>query len=256
MTMSKTSNVRAGRLEGKTAVVTAAANGIGRATTEMFVAEGARVLATDIDAEGLKSVSATSDWIETAVLDVTDSRAIAALLGGRHFDVVFNCAGWVHEGNIEACDYAEWQRSFRVNVDSMYWVCRAVLPQMVAAGRGSIVNMSSVVSSIKAAPNRFAYATTKAAVIGLTKAIAVDYIHYKIRCNAVCPGTVLTPSLRERVAAQGGSEEETWKRFADRQPMRRLGEPAEIAALAVYLASDESAFTTGAVYTVDGGWSA
>ena len=169
--------------------------------------------------------------------------------------MIFNCAGWVHQGTIEECDEAAWSRSFAVNVDSMYRICRAAIPFMVAAGGGSIVNMSSVVSSVKGAPNRFAYGTTKAAVIGLTKAIAADYARMHVRCNAVCPGTVETPSLKDRVAALGGSPEEVWQGFIGRQPLGRLGTPAEIAALVVYLASDESAFTTGSAYIIDGGWS-
>ncbi len=169
--------------------------------------------------------------------------------------MVFNCAGWVHQGTIEDCDEAAWTRSFQINVDSMYRICRAAIPQMLKAGGGSIVNMSSVASSVKGAPNRFAYGATKAAVIGLTKSIAADYAARQIRCNAVCPGTVHTPSLEDRVAALAGARADVWKGFIGRQPMGRLGKPAEIAALVLYLASDESAFTTGGAFIVDGGWS-
>ena len=244
-----------GRLQGKRALITAAANGIGGETALAFAREGAEVLATDIDSEHLVSLAAAAARIETRVLDVTDHRAVSDLLFNHQFDVIFNCAGWVHQGTIENCDEAAWARSFAVNVDSMYRICRAAIPRMVAAGGGSIVNMSSVASSVKGAPNRFAYGTTKAAVIGLTKSIAADYARHNIRCNAICPGTVLTPSLQERVAALGGSPDAVWQSFIERQPMGRLGKPSEIAALVVYLASDESSFTTGGTFVIDGGWS-
>jgi 2-keto-3-deoxy-L-fuconate dehydrogenase len=171
------------------------------------------------------------------------------------FDVLFNCAGYVHAGTILDTDEASWRRSFAINVDSMFHLCKAVLPGMLERGKGSIINMSSVASSIKGVPNRFAYTATKAAVIGLTRSIAADYVTRGVRCNAICPGTVKTPSLGDRVRALGGDEETNWRSFIQRQPMGRLGEPEEIAALALYLASDESAFTTGTVHVVDGGWS-
>jgi 2-keto-3-deoxy-L-fuconate dehydrogenase len=208
-----------------------------------------------VSAANLASLEAEDARLDTAILDVTSAAAITELFARRNFDVVFNCAGWVHQGSIEDCDETAWSRSFQINVDSMYRICRAVIPQMLEVGGGSIVNMSSVASSVKGAPNRFAYGATKAAVIGLTKSIAADYAARQIRCNAVCPGTVHTPSLEDRVAALGGTPAEVWKGFTARQPMGRLGKPAEIAALVVYLASDESAFTTGGAFVIDGGWS-
>ncbi|HLI17247.1 MAG TPA: SDR family oxidoreductase [Rhodanobacteraceae bacterium] len=246
-----------GRLAGKRCFVTAAGAGIGRATALAFAREGADVLATDIDASALQALQSESEGMRTAMLDVTDPAQIAALVEANpEIDVLFNCAGWVHAGTILDTDDAAWQRSFAVNVDSMFRLCRAVLPGMLARGRGSIVNMSSVASSVKGVPNRFAYSATKAAVIGLTKAIAADYVARGVRCNAICPGTVKTPSLEQRVAALGGDPDTVWKSFIDRQPMGRLGAPEEIAELAVYLASDESAFTNGAIHVIDGGWSA
>lgn len=242
------------RLRGKRALITAAANGIGRETALAFASEGAEVLATDIDSAGLSSLSRIASPIETRILDVTDGAAVDALVRGSQFDAIFNCAGWVHHGTILDCDESDWRRSFAINVDSMYRVCRAAIPGMMARGGGSIVNTSSVASSIKGVGNRFAYGVTKAAVIGLTKAIAADYVRHGIRCNAICPGTVRTPSLEARVAAMPGDPEENWQSFVERQPMRRLGTPQEIAALAVYLASDESSFTTGSACVIDGGW--
>jgi len=243
------------RLEGKTAFVTAAGQGIGQATALAFAREGARVLATDVNAEALAALGRMSDRIETRPLDVTDAAAIAELFRAHpHFDVVFNCAGYVHQGTILDCGEADWRRSFEINVDSMYRICRAVCPAMVERKRGSIINMSSVASSVRGVPNRFAYTATKAAIIGLTKAIAADFVTHGVRCNAICPGTVKTPSLAERVAANGGDLDKVWKTYEARQPMGRLGDPKEIAALAVYLASDESAFTTGAIHVIDGGW--
>ncbi|HEY4293477.1 SDR family oxidoreductase [Luteibacter sp.] len=245
-----------GRLAGKRALITAAGAGIGRATALAFAAEGATVLATDIDAASLASLGAEQPSITARTLDVTDPEAIAALVAeAGAVDVLFNCAGYVHAGTILDTDEATWRRSFTINVDSMFHTCRAVLPGMLERGTGSIVNMSSVASSIKGVPNRFAYGTTKAAVIGLTRSIAADYVARGVRCNAICPGTVKTPSLGDRVRALGGDEDAVWRGFTERQPMGRLGEPREIAALAVYLASDESSFTTGTVHVVDGGWS-
>ncbi|HVO16940.1 MAG TPA: SDR family oxidoreductase [Alphaproteobacteria bacterium] len=241
-----------GRLAGKRALVTAAAQGIGRATAEAFAREGARVIATDVNDNGLASLPSA---VAKHHLDVTDAKAIEALareLGA--LDVLFNCAGYVHQGTILDCAEKDWDFSFTLNVRSMYLVIRAFLPAMLASGRGgSIINMSSVVSSLKGAPNRFAYGATKAAVIGLTKSVAADYIKRGIRCNAICPGTVATPSLDDRIAALGGGDQ-VRRAFVDRQPLGRLGTPEEIAALAVYLASDESAFTTGATHVIDGGF--
>jgi 2-keto-3-deoxy-L-fuconate dehydrogenase len=245
-----------GRLQGKRALITAAGAGIGRATAIAFANAGASVLATDINAEALASLAAEHPSIATQKLDVTDPAAIQALVAGAGpMDVLFNCAGFVHAGTLLDTDEGSWRRSFAINVDSMFYLCRAVVPGMLERGRGSIVNMSSVASSIKGVPNRYAYGVTKAAVIGLTRSIAADYVAQGVRCNAICPGTVKTESLHERVRALGGDEEAAWNSFTARQPMGRLGRPEEIAALALYLASDESSFTTGTVHVVDGGWS-
>jgi len=243
-----------GKLNGKSVLITAAASGIGRETAITFAREGASVLATDISEAGLTSLASDHPSIATEMLDVTSGQAIASLFKRRQFNVIFNCAGFVHQGTIEDCDENAWSTSFRINIESMYRICRLAIPQMLALGGGSIINMSSVCSSIKGIKGRFAYGTTKAAVLGLTKSIAADYAHKQIRCNAVCPGTVHTPSLEERAAA-GGNAEATWKAFIDRQPMGRLGTPAEVAALVLYLASDDSAFTTGASFVIDGGLS-
>lgn len=245
----------AGRLAGKRALITAAAQGIGRASAEAFIREGAWVVATDANAEAL----ATLEGCETRALDVTDGaqiRAIADDVGT--IDVLFNCAGMVPAGTVLDCTDADWDRAFELNAKAQYRMVRAFLPGMLAAGHGSIVNMSSVASSVTGVPNRFAYGASKAAVIGLTKSVAADFVGRGIRCNAICPGTVESPSLRERIRTQadaGGQQEaEVLAAFQQRQPMGRLGTPDEIAMLAVYLASDESAFTTGAVYVIDGGW--
>lgn len=254
--MTILSRPMSGRLAGKRALVTAAGAGIGRATALAFAAEGATVLATDIDEAQLASLAAEHPNVKTQRLDVTDAAAIASVVAAAGaIDILFNCAGYVHAGTLLDTDDDAWRRSFAINVDSMFHTCRAVLPGMLERGIGSIVNMSSVASSIKGVPNRFAYGSTKAAVIGLTRSIAADYVARGVRCNAICPGTVKTPSLVARVRALGGDEEAAWRGFTDRQPMGRLGEPREIAALAVYLASDESSFTTGTVHVVDGGWS-
>ncbi len=243
----------AGRLSGKTCLVTAAGQGIGRATAARFLGEGAAVLATDIDEASLAGI----EGAETRRLDVTDAAAIGRLFAeSPGFDVVFNCAGFVHQGSILDCDDQDWRRSFDVNVTSMFHICKAALPGMLARGGGSIVNMASVASSLKGVPNRFAYGATKAAVIGLTRSIAADFVGRGVRCNAICPGTVASPSLRARMAAIPGDPGAVLQSFIDRQPMGRLGEPDEVASLAVYLASDESAFTTGAVHVIDGGWTA
>jgi 2-keto-3-deoxy-L-fuconate dehydrogenase len=242
-----------GRLSGKTCLVTAAGQGIGRATAMRFLAEGASVIATDIDQGALGGIEGAI----TRRLDVTDADAITALFQEfPAFDVVFNCAGYVHQGSILDCAEADWRGSFDINVTSMFRVCKAALPGMLAKGGGSIVNMASVASSIKGVPNRFAYGATKAAVIGLTRSIAADFVGRGVRCNAICPGTVASPSLRARMAALPGDPATVLQSFVDRQPMGRLGEPDEVAALALYLASDESAFTTGAVHVIDGGWTA
>jgi 2-keto-3-deoxy-L-fuconate dehydrogenase len=245
-----------GRLSGKYALITAAGAGIGRATALAFAKEGAKVLATDINADALASLAGEHASITTRTLDVTDAGQIQALVNDSGpFDVLFNCAGYVHAGTILDTDDASWRRSFAINVDSMFHLCKAVLPSMLERGKGSIINMSSVASSIKGVPNRFAYTATKAAVIGLTRSIAADYVTRGVRCNAICPGTVKTPSLGDRVRALAGDEDSNWRSFVQRQPMGRLGEPEEIAALALYLASDESSFTTGTVHVIDGGWS-
>lgn len=248
------------RLSGKRCLITAAGAGIGRESALACAREGAQVLATDIDAAALASLAAenTADnlALEVRTLNVTDPAAITALVADEPgFDVLFNCAGYVHQGSILDCDEEAWKRSFTLNVDAMYRLCKAVLPGMLTRGSGSIINMSSVASSIKGAPNRFVYGVTKAAVIGLTKSIAADFVAKGIRCNAICPGTVDTPSLAGRIAALGGDQDSVRKSFVDRQPMGRLGDPREIAALVVYLASDESSFTTGQTHVIDGGWS-
>jgi 2-keto-3-deoxy-L-fuconate dehydrogenase len=247
-----------GRLAGKRALVTAAGQGIGRAAALAFAAEGASVLATDIAEDRLAPLA--ESLIATRHLDVTDEVAIAALadeLGA--IDVLFNCAGFVHHGTILDVTPVEWDASFVLNVRSMYLTIRAFLPKMVERGSGSsIINMSSTVSSVKGVPNRCVYAATKAAVIGLTKSVAADFIVSGIRCNAICPGTIATPSLEDRIAAQGvqivGGADAARRAFVERQPLGRLGTAEEVAALAVYLASDESAFTTGAIHVIDGGF--
>jgi 2-keto-3-deoxy-L-fuconate dehydrogenase len=240
------------RLAGKTCLVTAAGQGIGRATAERFAAEGAHLIATDINESLLAALPGV-----VRRLDVTDALAIAALLAEfPGVDVVFNCAGYVHHGTILETSDDDWRFSWDLNVTAMFHVCKATLPGMLRRQGGSIINVASVVSSVKGAPNRFAYGATKAAVIGLTRSIAADFVGHGVRCNAICPGTVATPSLRERIAALPGDPKAVLQSFVDRQPMGRLGEPREIAELAVYLASDESRFTTGAVHVIDGGWTA
>ena len=241
------------RLAGKSVFVTAAAQGIGAAIARAAAQEGAKVTATDINTDLLKELDALPG-ITTRHLDVTDQNEIERTIetiGSIH--VLCNCAGYVHHGSIMDCDEAAWDFSFELNVKSMYRMIRSVLPNMRKAGGGSIVNIASVASSIKGAPNRFVYGATKAAIIGLTKSVAADFITDGIRCNAICPGTVQTPSLDERIAALGDPDEAR-KAFVARQPMGRLGTAEEIAALAVYLASDESAFTTGTAVVIDGGW--
>lgn len=256
MNTSGTSGGARGRLSGKRAFVTAAGQGIGRATAIAFAAEGAEVVATDIDAGKLEGLAAHG--IATAALDVTDGAVVsAAAEEAGAVDVLFNGVGYVHHGSVLECDDAAWARSFDINVTSMHRTIRAFLPAMLERGAGSIINMSSAASSVKGAPNRYAYGTTKAAVIGLTKSVAADFIGRGIRVNAICPATVHSPSWEERVKALGatlGDEEEARRQFIARQPMGRIGTPEEIAALAVYLASDESGFTTGQALVVDGGW--
>ena len=239
-----------GRLAGKVALVTAAGAGIGRASAELFAAEGASVHAVDIDVSGIDGLAG----IAAQQVDLTDPESIAALpaLTGP-IDILFNCAGFVHAGSILECGEDDWAFSHALNVSAMYHMIRAYLPGMLERSGGSIVNMSSIASSVKGIPGRFAYGTTKAAVIGLTKSVAADFVGKGVRCNAICPGTVDTPSLQQRLR-DTGDYEAARKAFAARQPMERLGRPEEIAALALYLASDESAFTTGAVHIVDGGW--
>jgi 2-keto-3-deoxy-L-fuconate dehydrogenase len=242
------------RLSGKRALITAAAHGIGRASAIAFAREGARVLATDIDEAGLASLAQEEPRIATTRLDVRDDAAVARLAAAEPvIDVLFNCAGYVHGGTILDCKDADWDLAFDLNVRSMFRTIRAWLPGMLERGKGSIVNMASAASSVKGAPNRFVYGTTKAAVIGLTKAVAADYVGKGIRCNAICPATVDTPSLRQRIAS-AGDPEVAHRAFLARQPMGRFATAEEIAALVLYLASDEAGFTTGIAHVIDGGW--
>jgi 2-keto-3-deoxy-L-fuconate dehydrogenase len=244
------SGAKMNRLNGKTAVITAAAQGIGRATAEAFLDEGARVIAVDIQIDALQSLQGAI----VRQVDVTDAQAVKAL--AEEFpdtNVLYNCAGFVHAGTILECDEQAWVFSLNLNVTAMYRMIRAFLPAMLQRGQGSIINMSSIASSIKGIPNRFAYTTTKAAVIGLTKSVAADYVTQGIRCNAICPGTVDTPSLRGRLAATGDFDK-AYADFCARQALGRLGRVDELASLAVYLASDESSFTTGQTHIIDGGW--
>ncbi len=241
----------ADRLTGKRAFVTAAAAGIGRACAAAFAREGATVFATDIDESGLAQLA--GDGVsEVARLDVRDSSAIAAMAGrvGK-IDILLNAAGFVHNGTALDCSDDDWDFSFDVNVKSMHRTIRAFLPGMLESGHGSIVNIASAAGVFKAAPNRYVYGASKAAVAALTRAVAVDFITRGIRCNCICPGTVETPSMLDRAAAAGPQGREM---FVSRQPMGRLGRADEIASLAVYLASDESSFTTGVSHIIDGGW--
>ena len=218
-----------------------------------MAAEGARVIATDIDTERLNALR-TEVAVETAPLDVTDAAAVSRLAAAHQVDVLFNCAGIVPSGTVLDCSDEEWSRGFSVNVTSCFRMIRAFLPGMLSRGRGSIINMASIVSSLKGAPNRFCYGATKAAVIGITKSVAADFVGRGIRCNAICPGTVDTPSLQQRMRATGDYEK-TLTEFRARQPMRRLAQAEEIAGLVAFLASDDASFITGQAYPVDGGWS-
>lgn len=241
-----------GRLAGKTALITGAGQGIGRAAAISFAAEGATVWATDRDGGSVGNI----EGCIARQLDVLDAGQIAAVISeAGPLDVLFNCAGHVTDGTILDCSEEDWRFSFELNVTAMYHTIRLVLPAMLEAGRGSIINMASVAGSVVGVPNRFAYGASKAAVIGLTKAIARDFAATGVRCNAICPGTVDTPSLRQRLS-ETGDFDNAWQAFNARQPMGRLGKAEEIAALAVYLASDESAFSTGQCHVVDGGWTA
>ena len=247
------------RLKGKRALVTAAGQGIGRASALAMASEGAQVFATDINMDALLSIrSANHENIEIFELDARSDDSVKAGVERAAPDVLFNCAGFVHHGTVLDAKVDEWEFAFDLNVRSMLRTIQAALPGMIERGGGSIVNMSSACSSIIGAPNRFIYGTTKAAVIGLTKSVAVDFIDKGIRCNAICPGTVESPSWLERVDVLGeelGSRDAAMQQFVARQPMGRVATADEIAALVVYLASDESAFTTGHPHVIDGGWS-
>lgn len=242
----------AGRLQGKKALVTASAQGIGRATVEAFAREGAQVIATDVNAAKLAELDGVPG-ITTRVLDVLNPDAIKAAAGEiGPVDVLFNCAGFVHHGTILECDEAAFDFSMNLNVKAMYRMIRAFLPAMLSAGGGSIINMASVSSNVKGIPNRFIYGASKAAVIGLTKSVSADFLKQGIRCNAICPGTVQSPSLDDRINAFDDPVQAR-KDFIARQPLGRLGTAEEIAAMALYLAGDESAYTTGQYFIVDGG---
>lgn len=243
-------------LTGKRVLITAAGQGIGFTTARLFAAAGAEVIASDINLERLQG----SAGIRALTLNVTDPAAIAAAAEAiGPIDVLFNCAGVVHSGSILDCSEDQWAFALDLNVTAMFRMIRAFLPGMLARGKGSIINMSSVASSVKGVPNRFAYGASKAAVIGLTRSVAADYVTQSIRCNAICPGTVESPSLRQRIAEQareqGRSEQEVYQAFVARQPIGRIGTTEEIAQLALYLASDASSYTTGTVQIIDGGWS-
>ena len=242
------------RLQNKNILLTAAAQGIGHTSLLRFLEEGATVWATDINLEPLEALKQSEQQVKVRKLDVCDPHEIEKLIEEiGTIDVLFNCAGFVHSGTILECTEDDWDMAFEINVRSMYRLSKIIIPRMVSNGGGVIINMASVASSVKGIPNRFVYGTSKAAVIGLTKAIAADFVSQGIRCNAICPGTIETPSLNERMVAQGGDLEQVRSAFVARQPMGRIGSPEEIANLAVYLASDESSYTTGAVFAIDGG---
>ena len=248
-------NAHMNRLSGKVALVTAAGQGIGKASALAMAREGAHVFATDINEDALNALkSEAGASLDIFVLDVLDDQAVRAAIDKTRPNILFNCAGYVHHGTILEASDTDWDFAFDLNLRSMFRMIRASLPFMLEAGSGSIINMSSAVSSVIGAPSRFIYGTTKAAVIGLTKSVARDYITQGIRCNAICPGTVDSPSLHDRLRATGDYDR-AMQNFIARQPMGRLGHADEIAALAVYLASDESAFTTGQAHIIDGGWS-
>lgn len=243
-------------LDGKRVLITAAGQGIGLATARYFAQQGAEVIASDINISSLRGIPGVTAYL----LDVTDRQAInAAAQEIGTLDVLFNCAGVVHSGTLLQCSEQDWQAALNLNVTAMFHMIQAFLPAMLAQKKGSIINMSSVASSIKGVPNRFAYSATKAAVIGLTRSVAADYISDGIRCNAICPGTVDSPSLRQRIAtqaqAEGRTEREVYDAFVARQPIGRIGSAEEIASLAAYLTSDASAYTTGTIQIIDGGWS-
>ena len=241
------------RLAGKSALITAAGQGIGRASVEMFAREGARVIAADINDAALTELDAL-DGVTALKLDVTDGAAVAqAVAEMGALDVLFNCAGYVAHGSVLECEEGDWDFSFDLNVKAMFRLMKLALPAMIENGGGSIINMSSVASSMKGVPNRFAYCASKAAVIGMTKSVAADYITQGIRCNAICPGTVDSPSMHQRLR-DTGDYDKALADFIARQPMGRIGTAEEIALLATYLASDESAFTTGQTHAIDGGW--
>lgn len=251
--MSDQADKTTGRLAGKTALITAAGQGIGRATVELFVAEGAQVIASDINTDALAELSQI-DGVTALKLDVTDAEGMqAALANVPALDVLFNCAGFVANGDILACSEKDWDFSFDLNVKAMYRLIQLTLPAMLDNGGGSIINMASVASSMKGVPNRFAYCASKGAVIGLTKSVAADYVTRGIRCNAICPGTVDSPSLHDRLRATGDYEK-AMSDFIARQPMGRIGTAYEIAELALYLAGPASAYTSGQTFAIDGGW--
>ena len=245
----------AGRLTGKRVLVTAAAQGIGRASALAMASEGAYVIATDINEEALQSLAVEAKAIEVHRLDVLDAQEITRVTNVvGTVNCLFNCTGYVHHGSILDSTDKEWEFAFDLNAKAQYRMMKAVLPGMLATGDGSIINMSSLASSQKGVPVRFIYGASKAAVLGMTKSVAADYVTEGIRCNAICPGTVDSPSLENRLHAQGNYEK-TRAKFVARQPMGRIGRAEEIAALVVYLASDESAYTTGQAINIDGGWS-